>query len=182
MSQNIIDTTIKALFQVRNPRFFRTERGYQGQFYCALQTMLERDGWPDECAVLEMEYQKSQQHNIYQRPDIVLHIPAEDYGLHIWEGNFSVYALKHSSKTLNKKKGLTEIELDFQKLDEMFRSLQYPIGCFINIDSDQPLLQYYSGPYWDRIHAFAVRLVNDLVQVHYSYFDANGIQTYSYED
>jgi hypothetical protein len=123
MSQYIIDTTIKALFQVRHPRFFRTERGYHGYFYCALQSMLEQDGWPDKRAVLEMEYQKSERHNTYQRPDIVLHIPAEDYDLPPSEGNFAVYALKH-----RRNAPIKEVELDFQKLDQMFENLDYPIG------------------------------------------------------
>jgi len=36
INKPIIEATIIALKSVRNVRYFRTERGYQGEFFCEL--------------------------------------------------------------------------------------------------------------------------------------------------
>jgi len=72
----IVRATLAALKEVRHPRFFENERGYQGQLYCQLQAQLRQRGLLDGGAILELEYQKSSRHGTGQRPDIVFHIPA----------------------------------------------------------------------------------------------------------
>ncbi len=49
--------------------------------------------------ILEQEYQKSARHHLPedQRPDIVLHVPAEVHNLRVTEGNFAVFALKRQT-------------------------------------------------------------------------------------
>jgi hypothetical protein len=59
MNEQILAATIEALRAIREPRFFRTERGYHGRFYCALQTVLDSRGLLRNGTILEMEYQKS---------------------------------------------------------------------------------------------------------------------------
>ena len=94
MIDAIVSATDQALRTVAVPRFLRTERGFQGRFYCALQEALERLGVLRNGHILEMEYQKSARHGMSQRPDIVLHIPAEDAGSDVRENNLAVWALK----------------------------------------------------------------------------------------
>src|SRR5690349_20323821 len=125
--EGIILATIRALRSISERRLFRTERGYHGRFYCALQAELEEQGLFETGAILEMEYQKSTRHGIAQRPDIILHIPAEDRSTSVDEGNFAVYALK-------RKASLNVARDDFEKLDTMFENLHYPLGFFLNID------------------------------------------------
>src|SRR6266702_580363 len=146
----IIVATVNALKSIRYSRFLATERGYHGRFYCALQEELDKSGVLQDGAILEMEYQKSARHDVYERPDIILHIPAEYSGNSVKEGNFAVYALKrHASSTSAKD--------DFEKLDTMFSRLDYPLGLFLNIDSTRHHLESYDGQYSERIHSFAVK-------------------------
>ncbi len=140
-----------AISLVVNPRFFHTERGYQGAFFCALQRILEEKGIVDGRRILEMEYQKSSRHGIRQRPDIILHVPTELSGGDTTENNFAVWALKRMADT---DRALE----DFMKLKELFDNLGYPLGFFINIASAAHHLEEYSGDSADRIVAIAVDL------------------------
>lgn len=93
MRDALIRATEAAIHQVGHPRFFATERGFHGRFYYALQTQLDQEGILTEGRILEMEYQKSGRHGLTQRPDIVLHVPAEP-GTSVQDNNFAVWALK----------------------------------------------------------------------------------------
>ncbi len=42
MHEQIVAATVQALKRVTRARFFRTERGYQGEFYCALRSELDK--------------------------------------------------------------------------------------------------------------------------------------------
>src|SRR3546814_9083523 len=80
MRRTLINATETAIRAVDAARFFKTERGFHGRFYCALQEQLGQAGLMVNGAILEMEYQKSTRHDLSQRPDIVLNIPAEHSG------------------------------------------------------------------------------------------------------
>src|SRR3989442_11784166 len=80
MRTAILDATALALRALTHPRFLRSERAYQGRIYCALQEELDRRGVLQDGIILEMEYQKSARHGLTQRPDIILHAPAEETG------------------------------------------------------------------------------------------------------
>ena len=87
-----------------------------------------------------------------QRPDIVLHVPAEDSGLNVAEQNIAVFALKLRATR-------DEAKADFAKLEEMCSVLNYQLAVFINIDSTKHFGELYSGAHIPRIHAFAVKLI-----------------------
>lgn len=151
MGKEIIDATDEALREVAVPRFLRTERGFEGQFYCALQRALEKRGLLQGGRILEMEYQKSDRHGMNQRPDIVLHVPAEESGAGVGENNFAVWALKrHATRSKARE--------DFEKLDEMFQGLCYPIGIFVNIDAHDSFAHSYDGRFPERLRTVAVWL------------------------
>lgn len=146
----IISATENALHAVDAARFFETERGFHGRFYCAPQAILDNAGLIANGAILEMEHQKSRRHELGQRPDIIFHIPTEHSGERVKANNFAVWALKRHA-TVN------DALDDFHKLDEMFGSLDYPLGFFINIDSNNTMLEHYRGTYGSRLYAFAIK-------------------------
>ena len=158
MPEQIISATTDALKSVLQGRYYQTERGYQGRFYCALQDALDAWGILNGGFIVELEYQKSARHGLYQRPDIIVHIPAELHGSPVEEGNLAVYALKRRAS----QSGALE---DFNKLDDMFERLHYQLGIFVNIDSRDHHLNNYSGRYSNRIHAFAVQLIDGRVSI-----------------
>lgn len=151
MTKDIIDATEEALRKVVDPRFFQTERGFQGQFYCALQRQLEEKGLLKGGYLLEMEYQKSRRHGITQRPDIILHVPAEVSGAQVIQNNLAVWALK-------KRATEEEAEQDFFRLDEMFDVLHYPLGFLVNIDAKNNFASSYQGRFPGRLRTVAVWL------------------------
>jgi hypothetical protein len=156
VTAELVAVTERALRLVTTPRYLRTERGFQGQLYCALQRLLEDEGLLRKGRILEMEYQKSARHGIYQRPDIVLHVPAEDSGNDVAEGNFAVWALKRRATARRARS-------DFDRLDEMFDMLCYPIGFFINIDSRENFATQYDGRFPGRLWTVAVQLEGQVV-------------------
>ena len=140
---DLICATEAAIGAVGHPRFFDTERGFQGEFHHALRTQLDQMGVCPAGSILELEYQKSRRHGVRQRPDIILHVPASAGGS-VRADNHAVWALKHRA-TVRKARE------DFDHLDEMFRELDYPLGFFVNIGSPDPMLQHYAGTYRDRL-------------------------------
>jgi hypothetical protein len=156
MSNQIVAATDEALRQVDAPRFLRTERGFQGEFYCALRRTLDRRGLLQGGRILEMEYQKSARHGMSQRPDIVLHVPAEESGAGVADNNFAVWALKRCATA-------GEAEEDFAKLDEMFEHLHYPLGIFVNIDAKNLFAASYHGRFPERLRTVAVWLHGEVL-------------------
>jgi hypothetical protein len=152
MDKNIlIDATLNSLRSVKNPRLFQTERGFQGEFFCSLQNILKEQGIVDGNCILEMEYQKSARHGTQQRPDIILHVPVEISKAGVTENNYAVWALKHNASA-------TSAIADFRKIDEMFSSLTYQVGFFINIDSASHYFTNYNGDFKDRLITFSTQL------------------------
>ena len=149
VAHKVVAATDEALRQVATPRFLRTERGFQGQFYCALQRALEERRLLQDGRVLETEYQKSACHGMSQRPDIVLHVPAEESGAGVARNNFSVWALKRQATQ-------SQAREDFDKLDQMFETLHYPLGFFVNIDARDHLAASYRGRFPKRLRSVAV--------------------------
>ena len=151
LRDEILTATDEALRQVTELRFLRTERGFQGKFYCALQQILDEMGLLEDERILEMEYQKSARHGMIQRPDIILHVPAEDSGAGVAENNFAVWALKRRATT-------SQARQDFARLDEMFERLCYPLGIFVNIDARDHFAASYDGGFPERLRTVAVWL------------------------
>lgn len=148
-SDSVHDAVLQALGRVRDARFFESERGYHGRFYCALLGELERRGALGGGLLLEMEYQKSSRHGITQRPDIVLHFPTSTGPKDL--GNLAVFALKRRATE-------AEAREDFVKLDEMCRHLRYQQAFFINVDSRETHSDAYRGAFASRLTTLAVQL------------------------
>ncbi len=161
MLDALITATEAAIRSVDAARFFQTERGFHGRFYCALQYQLEQASLMTEGAILEMEYQKSRRHGSGQRPDIVFHVPAEHSRSSVQANNFAVWALKRRASTADAKS-------DFASLDEMFCTLHYPFGFFVNVDSTDPMRQHYTGAYSHRLAAVAAKLTDTQTLVHWA--------------
>lgn len=158
MNEDIIGASVQAALAITHPRFFRTERGYQGRYYCALmQAFDERHLLDNEDRIIEMEYQKHAVHGLYQRPDIIFHTPAEVTGAHRWENNYAVWAFKRRATQAGAQD-------DFDKLDQMFQGLNYPLGFFLNIDGNSDMLEHYVGPFAARLHGIWVRLHDGVIQ------------------
>lgn len=143
--------------------YFSTERGYQGRLLAELtnNSNIKRI-FPDDPTV-EQEYQKTlENHGIRIRPDIIVHIPYErGMSEDRRRGNFVVIQIKLKASESKAKE-------DFCKIDLMFEKLGYPLGIFLNIDSDTTFFDRYSGRYKDRLHCFAVQLVKNKVTLHES--------------
>lgn len=163
----LIEATESAIRAVDAERFFQTERGFHGRFYCALQTELDRAGLLSKGAILEMEYQKSARHGLTQRPDIIFHIPVEHSGAGVAENNYAVWALKRRATP-------ADAQDDFIKLDQMFSFLNYPLGFFVNIDATDPMRQHYSGEYGTSLATVATRLAGGEVSFIWDLPDADG--------
>ena len=161
MSNILINATEAAIRAVDGSRFFRTERGFQGRFYCALQAELEQAGLLTNGAILEMEYQKGAAHGMQQRPDIVFHVPIEHSGAGRISNNFAVWALKRKATIASAKN-------DFDKLDQMFSGLCYPLGFFVNIDTTDHMAEHYNGPFRTRLAAVAASLDGTQVSTHWA--------------
>ena len=147
---------------ITNRRLFSTERGYQGQLITELKNRVNIKQIFSKHAILEQEYQKTlEAHGINIRPDLIIHIPYET-GIHNdrRSGNYVVIQLK-----LNASEEMAQE--DFNKLDLMFgEELDYPLGIFLNINSGKTFFDCYTGDYRERLHCFAVRLVDDEVIIY----------------
>ena len=58
-----------------------------------------------------------------------------------------------------------------QRNDVLLRTLHYPLGVFVNIDSAETQARHYSGPMKDRINFFAVQkrgARSEIRHAHYS--------------
>jgi hypothetical protein len=165
----IIASTEAALLSISNPRYFKSERGYQGIFYCKLHDELDSRDLLTEDRIIEMEYQKSDRHGMSQRPDIIFHIPVELSGADRNENNYAVWAFK-----VNANQG--SAQEDFEKLDQMFGVLNYPLGFFINIRTDQNHMNIYGGQFRDGLLGYSVWLQEGSPRFKKAWFEGNAFK------
>ncbi|AFM23337.1 hypothetical protein [Desulfomonile tiedjei] len=166
----IIDMTLSAIGRINHPRFFRSERGYQGELYCRLREEFLSQNLLDE-RMLEPEYQKRPtDHLTQQRPDIIYHIPAPAEG-EVFINNYTVWALKLRADH-------PDVISDFEKLYEMISLLQYPLAVFLNIDSDSHYLHDCIPDYRNRIVAFTTMRneAEGKLVICKAYYDRNDLQ------
>lgn len=155
---NIFKDSIRA---ITDERYFLTERGYQCALFAELRNKAHIEQIFSGNAIVEPEYQKTRRkQGIAIRPDIIIHIP---YETGIYDnrrsGNFVVIELKQKASESKARE-------DFNKLDLMFKKLGYPLGIFLNINSANTFSNCYTGDYPERLHCFAVRLVNHEVIIY----------------
>ena len=154
----LLQSTFSSILAIDHTRFFRSERGYQGVLYCHLQSQLLGKGLITEEKILEIEYQKTNVHRTHQRPDIIYHIPVEISHSERNVNNFAVWALKLAASPEDAKD-------DFNKLNQMFKFLNYPLGFFININSKCTMNEYYEGIYPDQLVCFAVQKEDEGISI-----------------
>ena len=160
----MISKVRQALQAIDHPRFFETERGYQGQFNVQLAGLLH--GAELEGAIVEEEYQKNmKRHGIRRRPDLIVHVPTAQADRS--QGNFTVIQFK-------RKASARKAKADFEALDEIFDKLKYPFGAFVNIGSSEAFGAAYQGPHQPRIHFFATWQEGNMTKVVHEYFDEAG--------
>lgn len=155
-SDDIVSAISDALEAIDTPRLFETERGYQGELLAQLHRRLALQ----HPAIIEQEYQKQLgKHGMAIRPDIILHEPFDER-IHPGRdfGNLAVIELKlRSSKA-------AAVE-DFNSLAEMIRVLKYPLGIFVNVNSQDTFGDVAPLDVRASLVAFAVRLVDGKVAV-----------------
>lgn len=142
----------EALESIREPRFYATERGFQGELLTALRNRLDGAELPGE-PIVEQEYQKTLPlHGVNFRPDVIVHIPFERGRVERRDqGNFVAMELKLRSTE-------NEANADFAKLVQMREVLGYPLTIFINIDSDETHAAQRPAAIADHTVCFAVLL------------------------
>lgn len=148
-----------ALRTIKHPRFYETERGFQGELLAALHKTLP-DGFLEPGIVIEQEYQKRlQQHGLAIRPDIIIHEPF-DPTRHKGrdDGNIAVIELKLDASA-------NEAKEDFGSLATMLEVLAYPVGVFINIGSVRTHADALPQAAKGRITCFAITLQDGSVHV-----------------
>lgn len=159
-----IDTLLmhfhESLSSVAAPRFFETERGFQGAILVELNKRIPNHAL-SEHTIIEQEHQKRRpdHHGLRCRPDIIIHEPF-DSSRHTdrREGNIAVIELKLNASE-------SEATEDFKCLAEMINVLHYPLGIFVNIASDETHHQLVPAEVKGRIVSFAVSLNNGHVRV-----------------
>jgi len=161
----IIQMVLTSLYEISSPRFFNTERGFQGRFLISFNKQLEERKIFPEGTIIEEEYQKSNKlHGIKQRPDLLVHIPIESStSSNRKENNFIAFEFKLNG---NKVKVLK----DFDKLDEMIIKLHYNYGIFININSLNSFLADYEGTNKDKLQEFCIKQLDGKLKLRYAYF------------
>jgi hypothetical protein len=119
----------EALEAIREPRFFETERGYQGELLAMLHARLAQAGFPGN-PIIEQEYQKRlADHRITIRPDLIIHVPFDRGATeHRRDGNFVAIEIKRKS---------ADVEEAFESLRKIRETLDYPLTVFVNIASQE---------------------------------------------
>lgn len=149
----------ESIAAIRNPRYFETERGFQGELLAELKQRIPKHILP-EGAIIEQEYQKRlKEHGLSIRPDIIIHEPFDqEHHASRKEGNYAVIELKLDA-TENKA-----VE-DFGSLRQMIENLHYPLVIFINISSQATRTDLAPPEISGHLVCFAVSLDNGSVLI-----------------
>ncbi len=144
-----------ALSAIKEPRFFDTERGYQGELIFELRKRLPFAAFEGE-PVIEQEYQKTlPKHGITIRPDLIIHIPFErgTTATRI-NGNFVAVEIKLRASA-------EAAEGDFESLRLLKERMGYPITIFLNLDSSETHTSRCPAIIAEQTACFAVCLRDD---------------------
>lgn len=143
-----------ALRAITTPRFYETERGFQGELLVGLRRAIPGGFLPDQ-AIIEQEYQKRLLvHGLAIRPDIIIHEPF-DSSRHRSrrDGNVAVMELKLAATA-------ESAAADMESLVQMMEILEYPLAIFLNIASEVTHADVVPAEWRERIVCFAVSLRN----------------------
>jgi hypothetical protein len=148
----LLEATRDSILAITEPRFYQTERGFQGQLLVELSRR-RPDYILANHAILEQEHQKTlDRQGLDIRPDIIIHTPF-DPAVHAsrQDGNFAVIELKLRA-------GPKRASEDFASLISMLDRLHYPIGIFINVGHSKTQAVHIPAESRGRIVAFSVQL------------------------
>jgi hypothetical protein len=152
-----IDAAVHAALRgLTHPRYFASERAFQGQLLVELAKHLRL---PDQ-AIIEQEYQKILKvHGLKIRPDIVIHEPF-DPARHRSrsDGNVAVLELKLRASA-------DQAASDFDSLLAMQEALEYPVCIFINVGGRDTFVEQLPVRRRAQFLLYAVELVDGAVQV-----------------
>jgi len=139
----------ESLRGITAPRFYETERGFQGE----LLSQLSKRPQLSDPEIIEQEHQKRlKEHGLTIRPDIIIHEPfdPERHSART-EGNLAVVELKLNATA-------KEAAQDFQNLAAMLRVLQYRFGVFVNIGTTETHSELVTSDMKGRVVLFAISL------------------------
>lgn len=150
----------QAIAAIKEPRFYETERGYQGELLVELAVRIRNDTHFPDNPILEQEYQKrANDHGINIRPDIILHVPFERGGFSSHsEGNFVAIELKLRASE-------ADAEGDFGSLAKMYHALDYALLIFLNIDSEKTFASVCPAAISANTVCLAVKLENGILNI-----------------
>lgn len=145
----------QSLKAIREPRFFQSERGYQGALIAELRERLREKALFPGDPIVEQEYQKRlKDHGITIRPDLIIHIPYErGFVSEQNQGNFVAIEMKCRATPEQAKD-------DFNSLKIMKERLGYPITIFLNISSRRTFAEICPREIADQTFCFSVELIN----------------------
>jgi hypothetical protein len=132
------------------PRFFETERGYQGELLAELRARLHDIGLPDD-PVIEQEYQKRlREHGLTIRPDLIVHIPFDRGATQDRrDGNFVAIEIKRDRNKVREA---------FASLAAIERALDYALTILIVVDSAETFAEQCPPDIARKTVCFAARL------------------------
>lgn len=160
MEQNTLLAHLSdALSAITAPRFYETERGFQGALLAELHKTIQHHLLP-EGTIIEQEYQKRlYAHGVTIRPDIIIHEPFDETRHESRkDGNIAVIELKRDASA-NDAVG------DFDSLIRMMEALDYPMAIFINIASATTHADLVPAEWRQRITCIAVALNEGKVDI-----------------
>ena len=149
----------QALEAIPHPYFEMNELGFQGQLLTQLDRQIPQHLLPPG-ALLQQEYQKTMaMHQLEIRPDIIIHEPF-DAARHRSrkDGNVAVIELKRTASK-------SDARGDFESLLGMLDVLEYPMGVFINIGSQETYAGLIPPAADGRITCLAASLIENRVRI-----------------
>jgi hypothetical protein len=149
--ERFLDLFRKALLSITEPRYYETERGFQGCLLTRLQELLPEAALPGN-PIIEQEYQKTiPAHRLKIRPDLIVHVPFERGLTERTEGNFVAIEIKLRATA-------SEAQADFESLQKIAQTLHYGTAVFLNIASDKTYADLCPPAIADKTACFAVQL------------------------
>ena len=154
-----MEPLLAALGKIKDPTLFADERGYQGELKSRLDRELALNISEDDFAAPQVreEYQKrADLHGIELRPDIIIHVPFErGVSPTRKDDNYMVILLKRCA-------GRTKAMKNFDSLETICSTLNYPVGVSINVAYPKLWIPELPPqvPSSFTLHEIAVALVN----------------------
>ena len=142
----------EALEAITEPRFFATERGFQGELLAGLRARLHEAYFPGD-PVVEQEYQKRmREHDIRIRPDLIVHIPFErDLTRVRRDGNFVAVEIKRD---------INDVPAAFENLAVIERALDYALTVLVMVNSPDTCAGQCPADIAPKTVCFAAQLEN----------------------